>query len=304
VYRPNLLSELSIRPLLADGAMGTELLARGLPAGSCCEQWNLDRCDEIESIHRGYVDAGCDLLTTNTFQGSSVALSRQFLESHMREINLRGALIARRAAGEGLWILGDVGPIGDSMKTFGQLSAREVSGAFAKQASALRDGGIDAICIETMSDPQEMAIAIKATRRGAELLPIIATYAFGRSAGAFVTLSGATVREAIGRALEAGADVVGANCGTLLSLQDCEDLAEQIVSAAQGTPVIMQPNAGTPVQRNGKITYAAAPSDMAALVTAFLDIGVQIVGGCCGTTPAHTRAMAHAESEFAKARKD
>ncbi|HTL31106.1 MAG TPA: homocysteine S-methyltransferase family protein, partial [Tepidisphaeraceae bacterium] len=156
MYRPGLLSELSVRPLLADGAMGTQLMVRGLPSGTCCEQWNLNRCDDVEAIHREYVDAGCDLITTNTFCGSSVGLSRNGLEEIMREINLRGARLARRAAGEGEWILGDIGPTGDAVSPFGQLTSRELSSIFSKQAHALAEGGVDAFCIETMSDPDEM----------------------------------------------------------------------------------------------------------------------------------------------------
>jgi 5-methyltetrahydrofolate--homocysteine methyltransferase len=289
--------------MLADGAMGTQLMARGLSSGTCCEQWNLDRSDDVEAIHRQYADAGCDLITTNTFCGSSVGLSRHGLEEHMREINQRAALLARRAAGEGAWVAGNIGPTGDAVSPFGQLTPRELSGIFFKQALALHAGGVDAYAIETMSDPDEMAVAIKAAKR-AEGLPIIATYAFGKAGGNFVTLTGAGVPEAIDRAVQAGAEIVGANCGTLLSIEDYLRLAEELVDVAGGTPVILQPNAGSPVVRNGKTHYAATPSDLAALVIQLLDAGVQMVGGCCGTTPAHLHAMAQAMDAYAKARKD
>ncbi len=283
--------------------MGTQLMARGLPSGTCCEQWNLDHSSEVESIHREFADAGCDLITTNTFCGSTVGLSRHGLEECMREINQRAARLARRAAGEGAWVAGNIGPTGDAISPFGQITARELSNIFFKQASALQSGGVDAFAIETMSDPEEMAIAIKAAHR-IQGVPIIATYAFGKSGGNFVTLTGATVSEAIDRAVQAGADVVGANCGTLLSIEDYLRLAEELVDAAGETPVIVQPNAGSPVVRNGKTHYAATPNDLAALVTQLLDAGVQIVGGCCGTTPAHLQAMSLAMGEYAKARKD
>lgn len=303
MYRAHLLAELSVRPMLADGAMGTQLMAHGLPSGTCCEKWNLDRSDVVEAIHREYADAGCDLITTNTFCGSSVGLSRHGLEEHMREINQRAALLARRAAGEGAWVVGNIGPTGDAVSPFGQLTARELSNIFFKQAVALQAGGVDAMGIETMSDPEEMAIAVKAAHR-VDGMPIIATYAFGKAGGKFVTLTGATVGEAIERAIQAGADIVGANCGTLLSIEDYLRLAEELVDVAGTTPVIMQPNAGSPIVRNGKMHYAATPADLGALVTQLLDAGVQIVGGCCGTTPAHLHAMSMAMEEFAKARKD
>jgi 5-methyltetrahydrofolate--homocysteine methyltransferase len=289
--------------MLADGAMGTQLMARGLPSGTCCEQWNVDHPNEVESIHREYADIGCDLITTNTFCGSSVGLSRYALEESVRDINQRAARLARRAAGEGAWVVGNMGPTGDAVSPFGQLTARELSSIFFKQAIALHAGGVDAYGIETMSDPDEMAVAIKAAKR-AGALPILASYAFGKAGGKFVTLTGASVKDAIERAIAAGADIVGANCGTLLSVEDYLRLADEIVEVAGATPVIMQPNAGSPIVRNGKTHYAAAPSDLAELTTRLLDAGVQIVGGCCGTTPDHLRAMSQAIDAYAKARKD
>jgi 5-methyltetrahydrofolate--homocysteine methyltransferase len=303
MYRAHLLAELSVRPMLADGAMGTQLMARGLPSGTCCEQWNLDHSDKVEAIHREFAEAGCDLITTNTFCGSSVGLSRHGLQERMSEINQRAARLARRAAGEGAWVIGDIGPTGDAVSPFGQFTARELSNIFFMQAAALQSGGVDAFAIETMSDPEEMAVAIEAARR-IEGVPIIATYAFGKAGGNFVTLTGATVREALDRAVQAGAEIVGANCGTFLSIEDYLRLAEELVDAAGTTPVIVQPNACSPVVRNGKTYYAATPSDLAGLATQLLDAGVQIVGGCCGTTPAHLHAMSVALQTYAKARKD
>ncbi len=197
--RPSLMPIIPKRPLLCDGAMGTQLIARGLHPGECGEQWNLTHPDGITDIHRQYLQAGCDLITTNTFGGTSSALTRHGLGNQVCAINLAGAELARTAAGNDHWVLGDIGPFGDFLEPMGDMTADALHAIFAEQAQALADGGVDAFIIETMSDPAEMEVAIHAAKSAAPL-PVISTYAFGHGpAGGFATMMGTPVKDALAR---------------------------------------------------------------------------------------------------------
>lgn len=279
------------RVLVCDGAMGTQLIARGLVAGECGELWNVQRSADVEAIHRSYLNAGCSLITTNTFGASSFSLAKSGLAERTVEINRAGATLARRAAGDAAWVLGDIGPFGDFLEPLGDMTPDRLAEVFRQQAQALAEGGVDAFIIETMQDPNELAIAVKAAR-SVSPAPIIATYAFGKSEAGFRTMMGCSVDAAMKAAIDAGADVVGANCGTALGLDDYVRLAGQLVAAAAGKPVILQPNAGSPQYSDGKLVYGATPADMAAVVPALLKAGLKVIGGCCGTTPEHLKAMA------------
>jgi 5-methyltetrahydrofolate--homocysteine methyltransferase len=200
--------------------------------------------------------------------------------------------LARRAVGGSCFLLGDIGPFGDFLEPAGTTTEQELLEIFRTQAMSLKRGGADAIIIETMSDPGEMRAAIRAAK-DVSYWPVFATYAFNAPAdGAFRTMMGTTAAEAIQVAIEAGADAVGANCGTSLGLADYVELAKVLVKAAGRTPVILQPNAGSPQTIQGRTVHTATPQDMADLVRPLLDAGVRIIGGCCGTTPAHLKAMA------------
>jgi len=291
--KASLLDELARRPLLCDGAMGTQLFAAGLAPGACGEVWNAQNAKAVEAIHARYRSAGCDLVTTNTFGGTSIALERHGLAARADELNRAGAAAARRAVGDGAWVLGDVGPLGAFLEPLGEVTPEAATEMFAAQVRALRAGGADAVVVETMSDATEMAVAVTAAR-AAGACPVIATYAFGKGdrSEAFRTMMGVGVDAALGAAVDAGADVVGANCGISLGLDDYRRLADALVKAARGRWVILQPNAGSPETVGGKLVYGATPAAMAEMVPAMLACGVRIVGGCCGTTPEHLAAMA------------
>ncbi|MGE5610538.1 MAG: homocysteine S-methyltransferase family protein [Bacillota bacterium] len=290
----DLLSELQKRVLICDGAMGTQLMAKGLTPGACGELWNLQNPDAVESIHRAYRQAGCDLITTNTFGASSASLKKHDLDTQAAQINRAGAQIARRAAGDNAWVLGDMGPFGDFLEPLGDMTADQLLDIFQQQAAALYEGGSDAIIVETMQDPAELAVAVKAAKQ-ASSRPVIATYAFSDGGNkTFRTMMGTVAQDAVARAIDAGADVVGTNCGTSLSFEDYLRLAEQLVAAAGKVPVIVQPNAGAPVMSGGKLVYRAQPQDMATIVAPLIKLGVRIIGGCCGTSPDHLRAVAAA----------
>jgi len=290
----DLLSALAMRPLVCDGAMGTQLFARGLNSGETSLLWNAEHPERVRSVHEAYLQAGCKLITTNTFGGTSSALDRHGLAARMAELNRAGAQIAREAADDSAWVLGDVGPFGDFLEPLGDMTESELRAIFRAQIGALVEGGVDAILVETMSDPAEMEVAISAAKDCCSL-PVITTYAFQKSGPTeFRTMMGTSVEEAVERAIAAGAFCVGANCGTELSFPDYLELARQIVRAAGKTQVILQPNAGTPQVLGEQTFYNATPVEMAAIVTPLLDIGVRVVGGCCGTSPAHLTAMSHA----------
>ncbi len=286
-----LLHELSRRPLVCDGAMGTQLMARGLASGACGMTWNLDRPGDVGGIHLAYRNAGCELITTNSFGGSRFALEAHGLAGRVAELNRAAARVARAAAGDSGWVLGDVGPFGDFLEPVGDVTADDLREAFQAQIAALLEGGADAILVETMSDPTEAVVGVEAAKACDKNIPVIVTYSFQKTGSEFRTMMGTTAGEAARRAIAAGADIVGTNCGTALSLDDYVALAQQLVAAAGKVPVIVQPNAGSPHTENGKTIYNATPEEMAATATRLLAAGVRIIGGCCGTTPEHLAAM-------------
>jgi 5-methyltetrahydrofolate--homocysteine methyltransferase len=279
--------------LVCDGAMGTQLMLRGLTPGECGMRWNQDRADDVLAVHRAYAGAGCQLITTNSFGGTRTMLARHGLEASGSDWNARASALARQAAGPGGWVLGDVGPFGDFLEPLGDMTADELRGIFSEQITALVAGGADAILVETMSDPAEAAVGVAAAKSVAGV-PVIVTFAFQKAGAEFRTMMGATVAGALGAALEAGADIVGANCGTDLSLDDYALLAAEIVRAAGDAPAILQPNAGAPKQTPDGVRYDATPGEMADAALRLRAAGIAIIGGCCGTTPAHLAAMSRA----------
>ena len=289
-----LLDELSRRPLVCDGAMGTQLLARGMTGGECGMLWNLNRPGDVGGVHLAYRNAGCDLITTNSFGGSRFPLAHHGLQSRVAELNRAAARVACAAAGAKGWVLGDVGPFGDFLEPVGDVTADDLRAAFQEQIAALLDGGADAILVETMSDPAEAVVGVEAAKACGKNIPVIVTYAFQKTGHEFRTMMGVTAAEAVRRAVAAGADIVGTNCGTDLSLEDYVALAQQLVAAAGKVSVIVQPNGGSPRTENGKTIYDATPEQMAACAQKLLAAGARIIGGCCGTTPEHLAAMSRA----------
>ena len=291
--KPSLADACLCSALTCDGAMGTQLIQRGMLLGECGMRWNAEHPDAIKSVHQAYRDAGCRLITTNSFGGNRSMLERHGLGGKVAEWNRLAAQLAGEVVGPDGWVLGDVGPFGDFLEPLGETTAAELEGIFREQISALVEGGADAILVETMSDPGELCVGIRAARAVTEL-PVIATYAFQKSAGEYRTMMGTKVADAIAAAYDAGASIAGANCGTDLSLADYVELAKEIVASAGGRPTLMQPNAGAPHQREGEIFYDATPEEMAELARTLRALGISIVGGCCGTSPSHLAAMAKA----------
>ncbi len=293
--RAKLIEECRSRLLICDGAMGTQLIARGLKPSDCGMAWNVERPGDIRAVHADYAAAGCEIITTNSFGGTRTMLARHGLGEQVAALNRAAVELARQAGGADRWVFADVGPFGDFLEPLGETTIEELEDIFCEQVAALAEGGADAVLIETMSAPEEVAAAVRAAKTVAPGLPVAATYAFQRAGNELRTMMGTTVGDAMRAAIEAGADIVGANCGTDLGFDDYVRLAGELLEAAGPAPVMLQPNAGAPKQTaDGHIFYDASPEEMAGLAVRLRQAGVAILGGCCGTTPAHLAAMANA----------
>jgi 5-methyltetrahydrofolate--homocysteine methyltransferase len=277
--------------LVGDGAWGTQLMQRGLPEGQPPEWIALERPEVIEEVARRYVDAGADLVTTDTFGGSSLRLALHGLEAERERINRQAVEAVRRAVAGKALVSASVGPTGRLLEPLGDATPEAVHAAFAEQVAVLAAAGADLVCIETMSDLTEATLAVRAARERAPDLPVIATMTFEPNPRGYFTVMGVSVEKAVGGLLEAGADVVGSNCGT--GMEDMIGIARELTRTAQ-LPVAVQPNAGLPETRDGAVVYNESPTAMAARVPELLDLGVSLIGGCCGTTPEHIRALRQA----------
>jgi len=287
------------RPLLADGAMGTQLMLAGLEQGNCGEEWNVTHRERVLAIQRRYVEAGSDCLLTNTFGGSRIMLNRHGNAGKVVEINKAGVEIARAAFnGRHGYVIGDVGPFGGLMEPYGEFSQAEVADAFREQAKALVDAGVDAIIIETQTSLEELCLGIAAAREAGAAC-IIGSMAYD------VTLDGSTFRTMMGvdpeRAAEViaehGAHIVALNCGTGMDMVRAR-VAVARYRSVTSLPLMAQPNAGQPKLVNMKVVYDEAPESMAAGVKPLLEAGANIVGSCCGSTPAHIRAFREEVDDF------
>ncbi|KRT77070.1 MAG: bifunctional homocysteine S-methyltransferase/5 [Armatimonadetes bacterium CSP1-3] len=274
-------------PLLADGAMGTMLYARGVPFDQCFDALNVDRPDLVTAIHGEYIAAGAELIETNTFGANRFKLSLHGLEDRVRATNVAGAAAARaarEASGRWVWIAGSIGPIGRPLAPLGTVKAGEARQAFAAQAKALAEGGVDLLIFETFSDLHELTEGVAAAKEVTGL-PIIAQMTFTHEGK---TLLGHTPAEIVARLEELGVAVIGANCS--VGSQGVLEVMEQMVLVSR-TPLSAMPNAGFPAYVSGRIIYFSAPQYMADYARQMVELGVTVVGGCCGTTPEHIQAM-------------
>jgi 5-methyltetrahydrofolate--homocysteine methyltransferase len=295
MVKKQLLDAIKERPLLGDGAMGTQLMLAGLEQGNCGEAWNLTHPERVLAIQRRYVQAGSDCLLTNTFGGSRIMLNRHSHADDVAGVNAAGVRIARQAFGErDGYVIGDIGPFGGLMEPYGEFTETQVRDAFREQSSALVDAGADAIIIETQTSLEELALGIAAAREaGAEC--IIGSMAYD------VTLDGSTFRTMMGidpeRAArfmqEQGADIIALNCGTGMDMERARQAVIRYLEVT-GLPIMAQPNAGQPKLVEMKVVYDESPEQMVGGVIPLLEAGASIIGGCCGSTPDHIRAFRHA----------
>ena len=274
--------------LVGDGAWGTMLMAHGVRPGEAPESLNLTQAGVIEEIASLYVEAGADLITTNTFGGSPARLRQFGLDGQTEAVNRAAVEAVRRAARGRAYASASVGPSGHLMKPYGDADPVDIGAGYERQIRALAEAGAELICIETMTDLAEAVLAVRAARSVAPDLPVMATMTFETTRRGFFTVMGVSIEQAVRGLSEAGADILGSNCGngsgTMVAIA-------REFRALTGLPIAIQPNAGLPEPRDGSLVYPETPEFMAEHARGLLAAGVAIIGGCCGTTPAHVRAL-------------
>ena len=285
--------------ILIDGAMGTQLVQRGVKIGECMDNTCVESPDIVKDVHTAYFNAGSDAVLTNTFGANAVALGRHGLVDKVEGINAAAATLAREAAGEDKYVIGDIGPCGDFLQPLGTLNPDVLKDAFTQQAKALISAGADAFIIETMTALEEAEIAVEAVKAVAGDTPVFSTMSFEKAGEDFRTMMGVTVEAFVSKVVPLGVDAIGFNCGKM-SLDEYVELAGRFESAVseQGASVTLlaEPNAGLPEMVEGVATYKVEPDEFAAAIEKTITIGFNIVGGCCGTSPKHIAAVAQSVS--------
>jgi 5-methyltetrahydrofolate--homocysteine methyltransferase len=274
--------------IVGDGALGTMLMQRGLKSGEPPESYNLTKPQILEEIASLYLDAGAEIISTNSFGASPLRLQQFSLDGQMETINRRAVEAVRSAVGNKAYVSGSVGPSGKMLRPLGNADPGDISSSFRRQLSALLEAGIDMVCVETIMDLNEAALAIEAARSLDSGIPIMATATFNSNPQGFFMLTGASVKDAAAALERAGANIVGSNCG--------EDSTQMVQIAREfrqhaHVPVAIQSNAGMPVASETGLIYPETPDFVAAKAVELLDLEVQIIGGCCGTNPDHIRAI-------------
>ena len=280
------------RPLVCDGAMGTQLMLAGLESGACGELWNLTHPERVLAIQKRYVEAGTDCLITNTFGASRIVLTRHGAAKDAPAINEAAVRIAREAFGarEG-YVLGDIGPLGAILEPYGELSQADARVALEEQARALVDAGVDAIIIETQTSLEELGLGIAAAKAaGARCVIGSLAYDLSTDRSFYVTMMGVSPEKAAKFMEKNGADIAALNCGTGMDMLGAAKVAG-IYRRRCKLPIMVQPNAGLPVLENGRAVYKQSPAELASGVPEALEAGAIIIGSCCGSTPEHTRAI-------------
>ncbi|HOL88758.1 MAG TPA: homocysteine S-methyltransferase family protein [Anaerohalosphaeraceae bacterium] len=274
-----------------DGAMGTQLFARGVRQGQCVERLNVEQPQIVAEVHRAYLEAGCDAVLTNTFGGNSLSLRRHRVDARTEKLNEAGARLARREAGPDRYVLGDIGPCGDFLEPIGTLKTEDLKAAFVRQVRGLLDGGVDGFLIETMTALEEIEVVIEAVRSICADLPILVSLAFDPAKESFRTMMGVSPQQAVGRLAGLGISAVGFNCGTL-DMDSYVRLAQEFAGALSGKGLLLlaEPNAGKPRLEGERAVYDLAPEEFARGLERIHQAGAVIVGGCCGTSPEHLAA--------------
>lgn len=273
--------------LVSDGAWGTFLYEKGMKAGECPDSWSVDRFDDVYDIAKSYIDAGSDMVQANSFGANYYKLEHFGLQDKAEEVNESAAKASKKAAGD-KFVIASIGPTGKLLVTE-EVTEDDLYEAFKVQAIALEKGGADAACIETMSDLDEACCAIRAVKENTKM-EIIATFAFDKTVqGTYRTMMGLSPVDAMEGALKEGADIVGTNCGN--GIERMIEIVKEMKAANPNALILVHANAGLPQHVNGKDIFPETPQMMADQVEALIDAGANVVGGCCGSTPAHIAAI-------------
>jgi 5-methyltetrahydrofolate--homocysteine methyltransferase len=272
--------------LIADGATGTFLMDAGLPAGTPPEAWNVENPEQVTRLHKAYISAGSQIILTNTFGGSQIKLAKSGYGDRAFELNRAAAVLAKQASEGRAFVAGDIGPTGEMMEPLGPLTYDQAFDVFSEQAQALVAGGVDLLWVETMSDLQEALAAVLATRQAATSLPVFCSLSF---TGKGRTMMGLTATRAAEELWALGLSAIGANCGN--GLDPVEKALQQMREVLPEAPLIAKPNAGLPRLIDGQSVYDTAPEAFALRIKEFVDIGVRIVGACCGSNPQFISAI-------------
>lgn len=277
--------------LVSDGAWGTFLQQKGMKPGECPELWCVDHRQSVFEIADSYIAAGADMIETDSFGGTSFKLEHYDLHNRVLELNTSAASISRDAAGSDKYVIASMGPTG-KMLLMGDVTEEELYEAFKDQALGLAKGGADAICIETMSDIAEAVCAVKAVKENTDL-EIICTFSFEKTVtDEYRTMMGVSPTDMLAALVPAGADIVGTNCGN--GMERMIEIVKEIRAADANIPILVHANAGMPQNINGEDVFPDTPEDMARMAPDLVAAGANIIGGCCGTTPAHIKAIKEA----------
>jgi methionine synthase I (cobalamin-dependent) len=276
------------RVLVADGATGTGYQELGLPIGTAPEEWLFDAPERVLELHRAYVDAGADLILTNTFGATPLRLQHTPLAGRVHDVNVRAVELAREAAGARTLVAGSMGPTGHLFEPLGPLTPDECVENYAEQAAALTAGGADLLVLETFFALDEALAAIEGAQRRSDL-PLVVSFSFDQGTRTMMGLSPSDAFEAVALL---GVAAVGANCGK--SLADADTVVAELLAAAGEVPVWVKPNAGVPKIVGDAVVYEADAEMLAAHARRYVEQGARVVGGCCGSTPEHVAAIARA----------
>ncbi len=273
------------KPVILDGAWGTQIQSKGLPDGACPDEWNLSSPEKVEAVARAYVEAGSQIVLTNTFSANSICLEQSDLAEKVREINIAGVQISKRAAGATALVFASIGPTGKSL-FMGEVSPELVARSYNEQAAALAEGGADGLVVETMMDLKEAEIAVQAAKSTG--LPVVACMTFGKGKNKDHTMMGVSVEQAVASFSNLGVDVIGSNCGQGLEgmLITCGILKKQT-----DLPLWIKSNAGIPKYDGDEINYDTTAEQFAELVGPVIEAGADFIGGCCGTNPAYIKLL-------------
>ena len=292
--RADLKAALGSGLVILDGAMGTQLFARGAEAGICNDCLNIRSPEMVKAVHADYIEAGSDAILTNTFGGNKFALTRHGHGEQVTQINAAAVKLARSVAGDDHYVLGDIGPTGDFLEPLGPLKPKEVKEAFCVQARVLVDGGVDGLIVESMTALDEVKLAVEAAKYAAGNLPVFASMSFETARDDFKTMMGVDVKSFMSTIIPLGVDAIGFNCGKL-SLDGYVGLAGlfavQLRSLDSGIRLLAEPNAGIPEVIDGRTVYKVTPKSFAAATAKIRDAGFTVLGGCCGTDPRFINAI-------------